>query len=329
MDIKDLGQNRFLIKDPDQSDQTKDVAYVAINPKPPVGANQKGKQGQTDSSSQDAGAPNILTGTVIVACFIQTSALPSRVEMQGNDITFYDDTTSRGGEIVGDTSRLVFTHASGKSGEVISQGFILEKRASIRESYDNVISWYATPPKAGYHNNMFIGRNGGLTEDRNLHSLYLGVRKDINALVGYPTALNGVFAVEYSEEVVLTHATQRPFMGGSSAGVLADPSQLGYSALMSAGDGGGLYWVYKNPMNPDQWITIMAADNTGMVITVPVSFSGGIALSSGPKWVSGTGSPEGVVTAPIGSLYSNLSGGASTTLYVKTSGSGNTGWTAK
>ena len=44
---------------------------------------------------------------------------------------------------------------------------------------------------------------------------------------------------------------------------------------------------------------------------------------------NGTGSPEGVVTAEPGSLYCNSSGGASTTLYVKQSGSGNTGWVAK
>lgn len=44
---------------------------------------------------------------------------------------------------------------------------------------------------------------------------------------------------------------------------------------------------------------------------------------------TGTGTPEAAVTAAIGSLYLNLSGGASTTLYVKTSGAGNTGWTAK
>jgi hypothetical protein len=44
---------------------------------------------------------------------------------------------------------------------------------------------------------------------------------------------------------------------------------------------------------------------------------------------TGSGSPEGVLVAPIGTLYTNLSGGASTTLYVKTSGTGNTGWTAK
>lgn len=43
----------------------------------------------------------------------------------------------------------------------------------------------------------------------------------------------------------------------------------------------------------------------------------------------GSGSPEGVVTAPVGCLYSRTDGGANTTLYVKESGSGNTGWVAK
>jgi hypothetical protein len=46
-------------------------------------------------------------------------------------------------------------------------------------------------------------------------------------------------------------------------------------------------------------------------------------------WSGGNNSPEGVVTAPVGSLYSRLDGGAGTTLYVKQSGTGNTGWVAK
>jgi len=46
-------------------------------------------------------------------------------------------------------------------------------------------------------------------------------------------------------------------------------------------------------------------------------------------WTSGTGTPEGAVTAPIGSLFTRTDGGAGTTLYVKESGSGNTGWVAK
>ena len=43
----------------------------------------------------------------------------------------------------------------------------------------------------------------------------------------------------------------------------------------------------------------------------------------------GTGSPETVVTAPVGSLYLRSDGGAGTTLYVKETGTGNTGWVGK
>ncbi len=43
----------------------------------------------------------------------------------------------------------------------------------------------------------------------------------------------------------------------------------------------------------------------------------------------GSGSPEGVVTAPVGASYHRTDGGAGTSLYAKESGTGNTGWVAK
>ena len=46
-------------------------------------------------------------------------------------------------------------------------------------------------------------------------------------------------------------------------------------------------------------------------------------------WTSSTGTPEGVVTAPVGSLFTRTDGGANTTLYIKETGVGNTGWVAK
>lgn len=49
--------------------------------------------------------------------------------------------------------------------------------------------------------------------------------------------------------------------------------------------------------------------------------AGGLALIQ-----AGAGAPEGVVTAPPGSLYLRTDGTSTTTLYVKDSGSGNTGW---
>lgn len=60
----------------------------------------------------------------------------------------------------------------------------------------------------------------------------------------------------------------------------------------------------------------------------------GLKLGDGTAapWISvvmGTGSPEGAVTAYKGSLYLRYDGGAGTCLYVKESGTGNTGWVAK
>ena len=46
-------------------------------------------------------------------------------------------------------------------------------------------------------------------------------------------------------------------------------------------------------------------------------------------YLRGEGSPEGVVSAGVGTLYINSLGGATTTLYVKETGTGNTGWVAK
>lgn len=54
--------------------------------------------------------------------------------------------------------------------------------------------------------------------------------------------------------------------------------------------------------------------NTGVIAPVPV--------------LTGSGSPEGAVTATVGTIYLRTNGGTDTTLYVKESGSSNTGWAA-
>jgi hypothetical protein len=66
----------------------------------------------------------------------------------------------------------------------------------------------------------------------------------------------------------------------------------------------------------------LAADLASLTVASPVVL-GSVRL------FSGTGSPEGSVAAPVGSLYLRSNGGAGTTFYVKESGTGNTGWVAK
>jgi len=53
-----------------------------------------------------------------------------------------------------------------------------------------------------------------------------------------------------------------------------------------------------------------------------------VGSTTGPLIYSGSGSPESVFTAPIGSLYLRTDGSTDTAVYRKESGTGNTGWVA-
>lgn len=55
---------------------------------------------------------------------------------------------------------------------------------------------------------------------------------------------------------------------------------------------------------------------------------GGVAGAGTVDIRTGTGSPESVVTGTVGDIFIRTDGGASTTLFVKESGTGNTGWIA-
>src|SRR5574338_147444 len=54
-----------------------------------------------------------------------------------------------------------------------------------------------------------------------------------------------------------------------------------------------------------------------------------IQLNNSVYVMTGTGSPEGVVSAPVGSLYLRSDVGANTSMYLKESGVSNSGWVAK
>ena len=83
----------------------------------------------------------------------------------------------------------------------------------------------------------------------------------------------------------------------------------------------------------DEYLELTAASGTNLIR--PQATGTGTAsvvryhTTTTVFWTSGSGSPESVVTAPVGSLYTRTDGGAATTLYVKESGTGSTGWVAK
>lgn len=86
----------------------------------------------------------------------------------------------------------------------------------------------------------------------------------------------------------------------------------------------------KSFVRVEELIALGLADEYGNPLP-PIVESLGTASDAtvAPRWYRGSGSPENVVPAVVGSLYSRIDGGAGTTLYVKESGTGNTGWVAK
>lgn len=72
---------------------------------------------------------------------------------------------------------------------------------------------------------------------------------------------------------------------------------------------------------------------TAVAVSAAITSTGaGLTFSAGAagKILVGTGSPNGLIAAPLGTLYVSTAGGSGTTLYVKESGgSTNSGWVGK
>ncbi len=239
MEIKDLKTDRFFRKDANQTDATKGAAYSSANPAPKRGDDKFRKIGWPNGSEEDDGSKNILTGTVITSCFIQTTALPSRIEIAGNDITFYDDTYAQNGEIIGDTSRIVFTHGSAKRGETVDSGFILQKRALSTNTYDNVLELFS-PDNTPNTNYVFIGRMGTGAE-RNIS--FIEIAPDHRTAVGDAKGyVNGIFRVRVSRDGV--DADYRDGVYIFDRGTESSSRSGTVNWLVAAGEGGQVRLTY-------------------------------------------------------------------------------------
>lgn len=93
--------------------------------------------------------------------------------------------------------------------------------------------------------------------------------------------------------------------------------------IRSAGENGDFALVNKGTGD-----IVFLTNNTGRFLILgnenTIQYS-----VNGIRITTGAGSPEGVVTAVVGSTYQRSDGGVGTTFYVKESGVGNTGWVAK
>ncbi len=125
--------------------------------------------------------------------------------------------------------------------------------------------------------------------------------------------------------LVIGHLVKNAVKGASAAhtrcaGVYIEEQSTGTTATAN---------VMHGPVNgtvpAGSWDTYSDSSKTSFWKSGQFQF----LTTSGPieKW--GTGTPEGVVSASVGSVFHRTDGGAGTCLYIKESGTGNTGWVAK
>jgi hypothetical protein len=102
---------------------------------------------------------------------------------------------------------------------------------------------------------------------------------------------------------------------------LADPADNGGKAIgVNAGGTGLVYYTTSTLADADLNDLLNAGFST---IIYPQSIEIG---NAGLKIISGSGTPEASVTGDVGSIYMRTNGATLTALYVKVSGTGNTGW---
>lgn len=160
-------------------------------------------------------------------------------------------------------------------------------------------------------------------------------------------------AVTITAEGLGTGATGNTMALSVSGGVTFSigATSVSCSSGIGAGAGAGIYWAGRSVMaSPSDGV--IGLYNSAVTDFTRLQFGG--ATSSFPALKRstttiqavladdsgfsafqtlydrfGSGTPEGAVTAPVGTTYHRTDGGAGTSLYVKESGAGNTGWVAK
>lgn len=159
------------------------------------------------------------------------------------------------------------------------------------------------------------------------NQVYFGGLSQSGVAIGLPGSFTGVM-LGMSGRIAWTQDTQ-----SSTADVCLFRDAAAILAQRN-GTNAQTFRLYETDSGAnDEYLEFSAASGTNLIR--PQATGSGTAsvvryhTTTAVFWTSGSGSPESVVTAPVGSMYTDTAGGAGTTLYVKESGTGSTGWIAK
>lgn len=146
------------------------------------------------------------------------------------------------------------------------------------------------------------------------------LRAELSAVKANSNGGGGLTARQRQDVAGLIGALSQPLIGVSGS----DPQLQG----VPTGNGTVTSVTVTAGTNLSGGGTVTTSGTITLNVTGTPSFTS--VTVNGAKWSAGNGTPEGAVVGSVGDLFSRKDGGASTTLYVKESGSAtNTGWIAK
>lgn len=177
--------------------------------------------------------------------------------------------------------------------------------------------------------NVGIGEGAGSTATTSQQITVVGTLANWRLTTGnYVTSVGYRAASEMTTgnyNVAVGHNAARYQSDGATA--LQTPTNSTYVGSTTKGTQGATnenVFGYNATGNGSNTVTIGDANVTDLFTGAEI-----FTFGNGLKIYTGVGTPEGAVTAPVGSMFLRSDGGAGTSFYIKESGSGNTGWVAK
>jgi hypothetical protein len=263
-----------------------------------------------------ASAPSIAAGGIVTTAFgldIAAQAVTGATNAYGIYQRGANDNNYFGGRVaIGSTDFSYALHVNRASG-------VTDGNAQAQRIYH---SWTTTADTSGTYLSglgvtMSVSNSAGNTFTNPAGESISGI-SGVGLVTGagtFSTSVNGVTATisKYSTSTLSTgravNATSPNIVGGTIA--TATGVEIGSQKVTGVTTGYGIYQRGASDLNYF----------AGQVQSA--SFRQG---SAGPMWQSGAGSPEGVISAPVGSIYSRTDGGVDTALYRKETGAAATGW---
>jgi parallel beta-helix repeat protein len=269
----------------------------------------------TSASGTFAAGETVTNGTGASGTVRSWNAVTSNLVLRGVTGAFTGGDTATGG-----TSGATLTVVAAITEPASTQNSIVGSQ--IHDNANNGIFFETTTESNVVDGCVFSGNNSGIRVDTSFNEitgcrltynvtgiqLNGGASNFVEGCHAYGNQSSGI-SIQNSTDNTVSSCMVRS-LGIQGVGITVT-STTGYNRLIN-----------NDVYNGGRFSNITRTDTTTVLIN-------NMEVQNALSTFQNVNSPESVVAAPVGSVYQRTDGGAGTSIYIKESGTGNTGWVAK